>query len=400
MHKKRGESAGGAAALVAVIGLIITLYIVFLPPDDRVDLLDASRIDDNNDGSKHIDGNRTLLLEFPGRLDKRVKDDFEHNIPPVYLFRTTEASELKAVSSLTVSSGSFDKQFPSFEFTVDDLTKTDNLLFTFAAPTRSGELTINLNGRTIFQQEVSTQNPSPITLSKDYLSARNTLEFFVDDVGWQFWKTNKYVLENMRIIGQITDDSRQESRNVFIMTDEEFFNVEEAQIIYNPECIPFDTGVLNVWLNNNVLFSGVPDCGSFNKRDIPLNMFERGENTLVFKTERGSYLIDNIEIRTETEEEEFPVYFFFINDTLFEEVENNTLHAKVTFDFFDDRRLKQGRLLVNQRLKSFSTRDKNVTIRINALILRGNNGIRIEPESDELDILRMEVFLEDPEDLD
>ena len=92
MAKKRGQSSGaGAAGLVAVIAGLIVLYILFLEPSEREELLDT-----DSDGNKISDRDseeaeiiKILLDEEPGRLDYLKDDEFEINIPSFNLYKTT-----------------------------------------------------------------------------------------------------------------------------------------------------------------------------------------------------------------------------------------------------------------------------------------------------------------------
>ncbi|MFH1591408.1 MAG: hypothetical protein ABIC95_05785 [archaeon] len=400
MRRKRGQqnSGGSAAALVAVVGLIIVLYIIFLPPDERVALLEGTDSDDDDDtngDSTEIEKNLTLLLEMPGRLDFLESHDYDHPLPPVYLYRSSDSEQLKQVGSLQVRNGAFQKAFPHFEFSVSKPEMTSNVLIAFSAPKNDGTLTITLNGRTIFSEDIESANPVTIPIDNQYLQRSNILAFELSGVGWNFWRTNEYVLSDIHIVGHVEDVSRQKSINIFQVKGVEYNNMEDARLVFNPECQPAEVGVLEVRLNNQIVYSAIPDCGSTNPVDMSPHVFVEGENTLAFKTERGNYLIDNIEIRTELSEEDYPSYYFDVNDSLYREIRAGIIDARVRMDFFDDRDLKQGRIFVNDRISGFSTRDKNFTKSISALIESGNNGIKIEPDRTLLDIRKLKVFVEE-----
>ncbi len=215
MAKKRGQSGAGAAWLVAIIAGLIILYILFLEPAVREDLLDL----DNNDGKtsqKDEEDASVLLDEDPGRLDYLKNDEFEIDIPSFNIYKTTNAKEIERFNDFSVRNGWFDEKDAEKTFFIDDLDNTDNVILSFIAKKHSGILSIDLNGNNIYDSSIETQNIEPIKLRKQQLNeGENTLKFVVSGVKAAFWKTNEYNFESTRILGDITDISRQKTRNVF-----------------------------------------------------------------------------------------------------------------------------------------------------------------------------------------
>ena len=71
MFTKRGQSAAGAAVLLAIIMGLIILFIILLPPAERAKLLDESSTSNfskttGTSGVKTV--NENLLRSNPGRL--------------------------------------------------------------------------------------------------------------------------------------------------------------------------------------------------------------------------------------------------------------------------------------------------------------------------------------------
>ena len=221
-----------------------------------------------------------------------------YDIPNVNIFETTNSKVLDTINPISVRNGWFDKRIKIVKFGISDLENTDNVVLSFSAPVRRGILSIKLNGGLIYEYDINSLNVEPIKLKKSLLREDNELEFSVSGVGAKFWRTNEYALENVKIIGDITDLSRQESQNVFTLTDTEYQNLEKAEIRFIPYCSSVaNVGVLDVLINGINIFSGTPDCGLLNSYIVPPGVLNAGQNNIVFKTDKGNYLIDRIMVK-------------------------------------------------------------------------------------------------------
>ena len=73
--------------------------------------------------------------------------------------------------------------------------------------------------------------------------------------------------------GDISDKSRQESKNTFALTTAQYQNLREASIKFIPYCSSStDVGMLNLYVNNRNIYSAVPVCEDLVKQDIPLTV--------------------------------------------------------------------------------------------------------------------------------
>jgi hypothetical protein len=409
---KKGKSAGGAAALVGLIGLFVILYILFLPADIRQDILEGNNSNNNGVTSK-VKG-KIILEENPGRLDVLssrhcIGKECSHNINSFRLFMNTDSSELKTFNPFIIKNNILKKSFHKENFDLSNIEYTDNVLLSFNAYYYQGMLTILLNGRVIYEKEINSNNPAPITLPKDILARSNTLEFMVSNVGWQFWKTNEIRIENMKITGDITDVSRQKSNNVFYITDAEFYNVEKGRLKFNPECLQGSVGPLQISINGRELFYSTPVCNDLNLIEFPPAFFEKGENTITFQTEKGSYYIDLIEIRTYLKEITRPVYYFNLNNEDINNLKNNKLNLTANFEFLSHEQRdafdpEEGDRLLNQDYRLIMTinglsREIVSKSRTHTRIIsyedvrKENNWIRLEPRGSSIDIVEFKVEL-------
>ncbi len=400
MAKKRGQvaSGGGAAGLVAIIAGLIILYILFLPPAEREELLgeDGDNGGDNN-GEEDIN---ILLSETPGRLDYLKGDVFEIDIPSFNIYKTTSAKEIENYNPFIVRDGWFDKKTKELTFVIDDLDNVDDVLFSFLAKIRKGVLKIDLNENLIFESSVNTLNVEPIRLKNMYLKeGENTLKLSVSGVGALFWRTNEYSLENAKVVGDITDISRQKTRNVFIVEAWKYKNLEKATLKFNPNCVQDKVGILDVLINDRNVFSGVPDCGMLNKYPIPISALDAGTNDVVFKTNKGVYLIDQIKIKIELEELTQPVYYFELSEKEMKNVTDEKADVNLTLYFVDDEENKELDLNVNGHMIRVDQEEAEYSKKINSWVEEGNNYIKLKPLKT-IDIVKLEVKLIERDDED
>ncbi|MBU4492821.1 MAG: hypothetical protein KKA61_00460 [Nanoarchaeota archaeon] len=389
-------SAGGAMGLVSLIVGLIILYIIFLPPDERAELLGENETieEEEEEDVGEEDEENILLLEYPGRIDYLKEKEYEHDISPFYLSKTTNAEELDTINPFIIRHGLFDEVKKDVTFKISDLKNTDNVLLSFSAKKHSGILTIKLNEFNIFENEITTSNPKPIKIKKNYLKEDNILEFSVSGTGIKFWSTNIYSFDDMKIVGDVADISRQESKNIFFISENEKLNLERAKLRFFPNCKPDDVGKLEVLINYQEVFSGVPDCGGINVYSFSTNVLHRGDNNIVFKTDKGSYLIEQIKVQTNLRELTYPTYYFEINETAFEKIENDAYDVKLVLEFVDDKKDKIMNLNINNRMIYVDTDEANYYKNIDDYVRKGNNFIKIEPLS-MLDIVELRVELEE-----
>lgn len=396
MVKKRGQAqavdAGSASLLVLVIIGAILIYVLLVPPDIREALLNDNQTGGNGNGDNG-GGESILLREQPGRLDYLSNKEFEHNIPSFYLYRTINSVEFMKINGVYTRSAVFNKQGKNVTFVIQDLENTNKVIVSFQASKRVGVLTIRLNGYDIFSGEINTYNANPISLPKEFLRETNILEFSVSEVGWKFWLVNEYNLGNVRVIGEVTDISRQEARNVFHTTDSEYNNLERVWLKFLPECIPSRAGTLTVTVNYQTVFSGIPDCGILNVYEVSPEVLERGSNRVIFKTAYGNYLIDRILVKTNLKDSAELVYYFEISQEQFEDISNDDLDTNLTIEFVQEGDYKEGYVVINGRQTGLYTRKRIYTRNIDSFVQEGNNAIKIVPKST-LNIINIIIKLE------
>lgn len=387
--QKKAQAGMNAAILVAIIAGLIILYIVFLPTAEREKLIGEER-----EKATAVEEKSNILLKvFPGALSTTKGLEEEKNIPNIFLVETTNAKELEKINPFIVRSGWFDKKTKIINFGLDDPDNTDNVVVSSTAKKRNGILTIKLNGVVIFENELASDIIEPVKLDKKLLGKTNSLEFSVSSVGFRFWTTNEYSLENVKIIGDITDTSRQESANIFTLSESEFSNIDKATLKFTPYCRNVnELGTLDIFINNKKLFSSVPVCDDSYKQSIPKSVLNEGENNIVFKTNKGSYSVEQIRVSLEFKEPKVKTYFFEIDSETLKKIKNGDKEVVLTVKFVDDKKQKRAKLNVNEHAESIDTEKASFSKNINNKISEGNNFVRLEPLED-IEVVELKIEL-------
>ncbi|MBI1934933.1 hypothetical protein HYS31_00690 [Candidatus Woesearchaeota archaeon] len=386
--EKKAQSGMNAAILVAIIAGLIVLYIVFLPTSERERLV----LDKGEEDGAETQSN--LLLDvFPGTLSISKGLENEKPIPNLFLIETTNAMEFETINPFIIRNGWFDKKSKSFDFSLDDPSNVDNVILSFTTKKRQGILTIRLNNEVVFENEFASDIVAPVRLSKRLLDKANTLQFSVSSVGARFWATNEYEFENAKIIGDITDTSRQESSNVFVISDSEYQNMEKAELKFNPYCGNVrDLGALNILINNKKLVSSVPKCDDPYNQPIPKSVLNSGENNIVFKTDKGSYGIEQIRVTLDFKGAAVKTYYFEIKTDDFQSIRSNSRKVMLMVKFADGKTLKRAKLDVNSRIETIETDKMLFSKDITGKISEGNNFVRLEPLED-IEVVELKVEL-------
>ena len=330
---RKAQTASSAATLVVLIAGFILLYILLLPAEDRQALLQDSYTTPSgtsSSGSSYSSSTSTnpqtvavalsdtpILSESPGRIYYLQESSYEHDLSAVNLFTTTNAQVLFSQASVYIKNGIFDQSFRNLTFTLDDIDNTDNVLLSFNVGTSQGRLEILLNDHVIYDAEVSAGASIALPLSSSQLSDVNILTFMVSDVGYKFWTTNQYQLETLQITADVTDVSQQISKTTFTVSDVEKFNLQQARLYFYPDCSPREVGALKISINNDLVYSSIPDCQQINMVEFSPSVLSAGDNYIIFKAEKGEYLIYSISVKTDLNEQEYPVYYFDVDEDAF-----------------------------------------------------------------------------------
>jgi hypothetical protein len=165
------------------------LYILFLPPAERYNLLANNSMSSTTTTST----GEVLLKESPGRLNYVSDDQREYDLPSFTISTQVKGEVLTSRSSLYTKNSAFEKKEESIQFTAKK-GLTDNVLLSFNIEEATGRLHITLNGETILDSELQNGNSPPIAIDSEKIQESNQLTFSVSSPGVAFWRYNEYSL--------------------------------------------------------------------------------------------------------------------------------------------------------------------------------------------------------------
>ncbi len=391
MRFKKGQVSEGkfVASLIFLIGFAIVLYVLFIPPADRQQLLSGSNDSDFGIGSGRIE----LLSESPGFISPNRAFGVVHQLPSVNIFVKKEPKVLNLAQSLNVKRGWFSKSFPmtSFEMTDSDLKKV-TLVFSVSQP--EGELRILLNGNTFFAQEVSP-GLKVIEIPLNLIQSRNTLEFEVSSPGIAFWATNQYVLSDVTLKEEFERIHAEESRQ-FSVTSEEKSNLQSAHLSYFQFCnlaLPEQTAALKIYLNDESVFSGLIRCISTQQTiDLDKSKLVSGLNTLRFILEQGDFTFNEVKVETDSKQLQNPTYLFSLSKEQMDDIKAQKRELDLSMFLEDTQVNKKAKILVNNHALFLDTASSSYKQNIKDYVNEGTNHIQIIP-SNSFNLVGLKVVL-------
>jgi len=287
----------------------------------------------------------------------------------------------------------FSKKNEIVEFSLRDIENIKNIFIAFNIIKGEGRMIILLNGKEIFNKEVGTKNIEPINLPKEWLKENNILQFETDSPGIFFWRKNSYDLSNIKIIADVINRDSQKSRNSFIISENELQNMKSAALRFTPECDKTKIKKLEVMINNNIVYSAIPDCGSPARIELEQNYLKSGQNIIEFTTEEGNILLDQIAITTFLRKVEYPVIYFEAIPQLYQDILEKNTRVIIEISFPDDINLKELTLFINGHIERISQYERVFQMDISEYVELGTNSIELVPE-ETLDVTKVTVFWE------
>lgn len=390
---KLGQAATQAGVVVVLIAVLMVLYILFLSPTDRAELLgDDSGTGGGGTGTGSGRVRSVLFSATPGRIYPLSSDVIEHTMPSLTVFTVTNANELKRVQSLYVKNSVFSTTSKEVVFFYNPQT-TQDVKLSFNVKKQSGRLIIKLNDYDLFDGELAPGSPTPITLPSDYLKEKNTITFSVSDLGGiAFWRYNEYELENVLVSARVTDYSGAFSERHFSLSESEYANFDKALFEFIPDCPPREAGLVQILINNRVIYTGYPDCGVKSRVEVSQEFLKPGDNALVATTNSGSFLLDLPKLIVVPKVTSQPVFYANVPSQLNDEMYYGQRLLILTLRFADSTTIKRGNVEINGFKNYFETQDIIFQTEIDPeFIIPGQNAIKIMPQGSPVDVAELRV---------
>ena len=385
MNKRgvEGTSAGNVATLISLIALFLLVYILLLPEADRDKLLGTDQGKDGKDVSGVGD---VLLSEFVGKVEPADKAKrILHEISNVNLFTKEESGLITLSENIKISKGFFSNKDQSVFFRIDnpdDVLKAELYL---VVDSGDGDLVVDINGNEFYRNEIN-QGQVRIEIPLGYLASANNLRFSVSGFG-----SNGFSLREVKLSKQEEVKNRV-ARRTFSVDAKEKAEMKSAIMRYSVFCDRDEKDALKISLNDNLVYSDVPFCNlKEDSVELGSGSFKASVNNLDFETE-GDYLIEGINIKTFSGDEDLPEYFFSLNDDEFRRVRRglNEIVASFEFSLKDDR--KNFILEINGEEVNVDTTDDTFLVVLSDFVEQ-ENLIRIDAKNG-FEILEFKIVLE------
>ncbi len=387
MNLRKGQAAGSSGIFVIILAVVLIFYILLLPDDEFTSITDNRTTITNGDEDSEID--EVLLRERIGFLEYIAEDKVNYHMNSFTIKSLTEAQVIKNRQSVNTRNAVFQTSLDQVEFTADP-TRTEDLILNFHVERSRGILDIQLNGNNLFRGEISEGNAPNIYIDSSDLQYENELVFQVSSPGIAFWRVNEYELSNIRVIGDVTDLSQSESTQRINIRERDYDNLDSARLRYIPICEE-DVKGFEVYVNNNNVFRGSPDCHVPNRITISPDDLNARDNEFSFSVEEGSVLIDQPELRGSLVEVENPIYYFDLDDDLFEDGELVDREVELKVDFVSEGR-KSLDIFVNGRNIGITTTQPEYSRDISDRVQAGSNSIELQARED-ITLNQLEVRL-------
>ncbi|MCF7866659.1 hypothetical protein K9L67_01625 [Candidatus Woesearchaeota archaeon] len=322
---RKGQTGSNAGITIIVVVVLMILYLLFLPPGDRQTILEGGvptgmhNTNGNDDGTYTSSGTlqKYLLRENVGNVYEQDKDEITINLLTANIGTNTQAQIIKQKNVVYIKNSAFQDIKDSMTFELDsDL--AENLILSFNSEKGEGTLQVAINGETIYRGELKNKNSPPIYIEKEQLKGINEITFEVDNPGIIFWRYNEYLLSDVKIIADVTDVTNSKNEQTFSIKEADYEQIDTARLKYIPVCKEYEIQNMEIILNNQRIFKGIPDCNAHNFIAISKTQVKSGINELEFNVEKGTLLADRPELQLKFSEPEYPIYYFELNDKYFD----------------------------------------------------------------------------------
>ena len=162
---------------------------------------------------------------------------------------------------------------------------------------------------------------------------------------------------------------------------------------FKPYCEFTETGKLSILINGNEIYSAVPDCElSMVPIEFSPALVYQAENEVIFKTDKGNYLLSHVVVESHLKEVDYPTYYFEMSYEQYQDVLEEKLRVRLEMDFVDVVTSKYGELVFNGHAKNFDTKEVSYTIDLSDDIVQGNNALKVKPKKT-LDVREIKIDL-------
>lgn len=341
--------------MVIGIGVLIAVYIYFLPLSDKCLL-----IPDLPQCEKGFE--EKAVSVSPGFLEPKETSK-RYNFPAAELFRIDNIDIATVFNEEVVERGWFFSDAKESEFTAHEGGK-EIRLFIFVNSGK-GSLNVIVNGRTV--STVRGEGVKEVAVPLGMLKNKNTLKLAAS-VPLMPWNKNSYSIGKVVIREAYTKTHNRVFYSFELKQDPH--EVTEALLNFDTECFSDDN--LTVMLNGETVAEG-KICFGF-KKDV--KKYLKTDNTFTFSSD-GNYIVKNIYVDVSMKGAIWPTYYF--------EMPGARLQSKAPIMlklYFNETGKKDLSVYINGEPISAETNKLEWKTTINKFLVEGQNSMMFIPKTE------------------
>ena len=387
---RKGQTGGSAAAVVILTGLMIILYILFLPPADREALLANVTPGTNmSNGQPVIPSNDVLLNEHPRTIDKIPQNLMTHQLNSFTLYSDSSDAVLMQQGPTYISSSRTDKVTFSKDITFNKDYVLTNALLVLDVKEVKGNIRIFFNNNQVYDGKPKV---GKLVININSLQQQNTLRIESADPGFfQFFSGNHASFSAINLVATVHNQQFMQSSQQFTLGPEELNNFDSAYMIFTTSCSA-KPGPLLIYVNDNLVSSTAYDCQYPVKVNLAKADLVSGKNDVLFKISSGTMSIDSPTVKVSLNQPVLPLYYFQVSGDQNTEIKNNNKDGIIHFDFVKGNDEKNFDVTVNGYTFNIDTSNTTYEEDITRYLNKDENYVKITPRTN-LDIVNLQVFL-------
>ncbi|GEM_PF-1135348 len=411
-HKKGEGETRSASYLILMLALFLLVYMILLPSGEKELIIqDMGGVAIGNpttqvgpygnnpvpyggidDGGFLLSNEGLLFLDSPGLMRPLLQDVTQKPLASVNLFSIEQKRYETLAANIHLSSTLASKDTVEFIFTIDDLEDLSDVQLLFFILDGDGDLTVTLNGVTVLNGAVQTEQ-LPLTLPSSLLTTVNRLTFSVNKPGiFDFMFPNTYHLRDIVLIETHSVTNNVESRQ-FVLSDKDVYDLDHLSLLFRPNCFTVnEQGRLVIRLNNNLIHDALIVCDAglvaidFSPSDIV-----PGRNVLDFFIDQGQYTLENVVVEGDYATTNFYKASFDVDPPDMAAIFDGA-SVVLRASFLNDGYTKEGTIFVNGYPLPFDTHLNEFVANLDGLVYEGRNIISVLPDTT-FEFINLEVFL-------
>ena len=355
------NAQAAVVGVILIIGVLIAVYTALLPKAEKCRIFpDLSSC---NETAKNESA--AIFLENPGFLEP-IEEAVEYNLGNIQLFNKRNIDfPINLQDAVVEKSWSRSKEISS-DFIIPG--EVEKVVIFISIAEGNGRLAIYLNDKKV--GSISGVGVDIIDVPSNLLKPSNTLKV-VASSPFLPGAVNRVRISSLILKETYTLTQPKISRAFVINQDAG--DIISARLEFDADCYSSDK--LKISINSKTAVN-VNICTSFSSE---VKGFVQTSNQIDFESE-GNFFLHDIKLKMKFKQRDYKTYFFAISNESYSKIKEGTKLAMLYLRFPDTEN-KQVTLYVNGNTVNIDTNKIEYKTAINRLLLKGQNSIKIVPET-------------------